>query len=56
MVMNKDRLIELRGQYKKMFLEDVTPFWSKYSIDWQHKGFLNYLDQEGSVYCTDKSV
>lgn len=54
--MNKDRMIELRNEYYNVLLEDIIPFWSKYSIDWQYNGFLSYLDQDGSVYCTDKSV
>lgn len=55
-LIKRNEIIEIKNKYKNILLNDVIPFWSKYSVDWKYNGFLNCLDQDGSVYCTDKSV
>lgn len=39
--------------YKKNLLEDVMPFWMKYSND-EQGGYFTCLDREGRVFDTDK--
>lgn len=51
--MDKSKLAKI---YKDGLLEDVIPFWTKHCIDRENGGYLTYLDRDGSVYCTDKSV
>lgn len=46
-----ERFVE---KYKRELLENVMPFWVKYSNDEQYGGFLTCLDREGSVFDTDK--
>ncbi|SIQ98885.1 AGE family epimerase/isomerase [Maribacter ulvicola] len=45
---------ELINQYKNGLLEDVIPFWSRYSLDKVHGGYLTSLDRKGNVFDTDK--
>ena len=42
--------------YKTTLLEDIIPFWSKYSIDNKHGGYFSCLTQTGEVYDTDKFI
>ncbi|MEM7758471.1 MAG: AGE family epimerase/isomerase [Cyanobacteria bacterium P01_A01_bin.40] len=42
--------------YKNTLLENVLPFWSKYSLDSEHGGYFTCLDREGKVYDTDKFI
>lgn len=42
--------------YKNALLNDVIPFWERYSIDWQQGGYFTCLDREGKVYDTDKFI
>ncbi|MCB0688776.1 MAG: AGE family epimerase/isomerase [Saprospiraceae bacterium] len=42
--------------YRTSLLEDVMPFWVKYSPDREHGGFFTCLDQQGAVYDTDKFI
>jgi N-acylglucosamine 2-epimerase len=42
--------------YKTALLNDVIPFWEKYSLDWQQGGYFTCLDREGKVYDTDKFI
>ena len=42
--------------YKTALLNDVIPFWEKYSLDWQQGGYFTCLDREGTVYDTDKFI
>ena len=54
-----DRRAELEGlqrQYRSALLEDVLPFWEKYSIDQQCGGYFTCLDRKRRVYDTDKFV
>ncbi|PRD52734.1 AGE family epimerase/isomerase [Sphingobacterium gobiense] len=41
-------------RYKKELLENVMPFWVKYSNDREYGGFLTCLDRDGTVFDTDK--
>jgi N-acylglucosamine 2-epimerase len=47
---------ELADQYRDELLNNVMPFWLKYSIDNEYGGFLNSLDRDGTVFDTDKWV
>lgn len=40
--------------YKNELLENVIPFWERYSPDREHGGFFTCLNRDGSVYDTDK--
>ncbi|MFN6477754.1 AGE family epimerase/isomerase [Nostoc sp. DedQUE07] len=42
--------------YKNALLNDVLPFWEKYSLDWQQGGYFTCLDREGKIYDTDKFI
>lgn len=54
--MKAERMEELVAVYRDGLLEDTMPFWMKHTIDRECGGFLNYLDQDGTVLCTDKPV
>ena len=54
--MNRKRIEELLAFHRDGLLKDTIPFWMKHTIDRKHGGFLNYLDQDGSVLDTDKPV
>ncbi|TDU43076.1 N-acylglucosamine 2-epimerase [Gelidibacter sediminis] len=40
--------------YKTTLLDDIIPFWERYSIDKEHGGYFTCLDTSGKVYDTDK--
>ena len=42
--------------YKKTLLENIIPFWERYSIDPQNGGYFSCLDAEGHVFDTDKFI
>ena len=42
--------------YKKALLEDVMPFWEKYSVDRVCGGYRTCLDRQGKIYDHDKFV
>ncbi len=42
--------------YKNTLLNNVIPFWEKYSPDWEYGGYFTCLDREGKVYDTDKFI
>ncbi|MEH2181369.1 AGE family epimerase/isomerase [Nostoc sp.] len=42
--------------YKNALLNDVLPFWEKYSLDWQQGGYFTCLDRKGKIYDTDKFI
>ena len=46
----------LAALYKTALLENVIPFWQKYSIDAAYGGYFTCLAQDGRVYDTDKFV
>ena len=42
--------------YQNELLNNVIPFWEKYSIDREYGGYFTCLDREGNVYDTDKFI
>jgi N-acylglucosamine 2-epimerase len=56
MAMNLDRIDELIKIYREGLLNDTIPFWMKHTIDHKYGGFLNVLDQDGTVLNYDKPV
>ncbi|MEH2265716.1 AGE family epimerase/isomerase [Nostoc sp.] len=42
--------------YKNALLNDVLPFWEKYSLDWEQGGYFTCLDREGKIYDQDKFI
>jgi N-acylglucosamine 2-epimerase len=47
---------ELAQLYQNELLNNVIPFWEKYSIDWEKGGYFTCLDRQGNVYDTDKFI
>jgi N-acylglucosamine 2-epimerase len=47
---------ELAQLYQNELLNNVIPFWEKYSIDWEKGGYFTCLDRQGKVYDTDKFI
>src|SRR5690606_41876810 len=45
---------EFIKKYKGELLDNVMPFWEKYSNDTEFGGFFTCLDRDGSVFDTDK--
>ncbi len=54
--MNKESIQNYLEIYKNGLLENIIPFWIKYSIDWKDGGFTFCLDRDGTVLDTDKGV
>jgi N-acylglucosamine 2-epimerase len=48
--------LSLAQLYKSTLLDDVIPFWTKYSIDQQHGGYFTCLNRDGTVFDADKFV
>ena len=46
----------LANFYQNSLLQDVIPFWEKYSLDREKGGYFTCLDREGTVYDTDKFI
>lgn len=46
----------LANLYQNALLQDVIPFWEKYSLDREQGGYFTCLDREGKVYDTDKFI
>lgn len=46
----------LSGQYAAALLDDVIPFWMRYSPDRECGGYFTCLSRDGSVFDTDKFV
>ncbi len=42
--------------YKSKLIEDIIPFWTRYSVDRSEGGFFTCLERDGSVYDTDKFI
>ena len=43
-------------RYRNALLNDIIPFWMKYSPDHEHGGYFTCLDRSGKVYDTDKFI
>lgn len=54
--MDSDRIEKLIKIYRDGLLNDTIPFWMKHTIDRECGGFLNFLDQDGTVLNYDKPV
>ena len=46
----------MAAHWKWDLLENVVPFWEKYSLDREHGGFFTCLDAEGAVLDTTKYI
>jgi N-acylglucosamine 2-epimerase len=46
----------LHQRYRSALLDDVIPFWMRYSPDRVNGGYFTCLDRDGSVYDTDKFI
>jgi N-acylglucosamine 2-epimerase len=46
----------LADLYRDTLLDNVIPFWTKHSIDWEKGGYFTCLDRTGQVYDTDKFI
>ncbi len=55
-IMKTGRFASIAEQYRSALLEDVLPFWQKYSPDNDNGGYFTCLDRTGQVYDTDKFV
>jgi len=56
MKVEKSFFLNLIKLYRKQLLEDVVPFWMKYSLDRENGGYYTCLDRDGSIYDKDKYV
>jgi N-acylglucosamine 2-epimerase len=54
--MKKERIDQLTEFYRNTLLEDIVPFWMKYSLDKMHGGYIHCLDRNGTPLNTDKAV
>jgi N-acylglucosamine 2-epimerase len=54
--MESANLHEVAERYRSALLNDVVPFWMKYSPDNESGGYFTCLDRRGSIYDTDKFV
>ena len=54
--MNQSKIGKYIAIYRDGLLKDTIPFWMRHSIDREYGGFLTFLDQDGSVFGTDKPV
>ena len=54
--MNEAKIKKLYELYSNTLFEDVVPFWLKHSLDKEYGGYLTWLDRDGSILSSDKSV
>jgi N-acylglucosamine 2-epimerase len=50
------RLEELYEIYRNTLFNDIIPFWVKHSLDKEFGGYLTWMDRDGTLISTDKSV
>jgi len=43
-------------QYQNGLMNDVIPFWEKYSVDPTYGGYFTCLERDGTIYDTDKFI
>ncbi len=55
-MLSSQRLDHLVSVYRDGLLDSVIPFWMKNAIDGECGGYLNCLDQDGTVLSTDKPM
>lgn len=46
----------LAQQYKSALLDDVIPFWMRYSLDNESGGYFTCLERDGTPFDTDKFI
>ncbi|MBV6647884.1 MAG: AGE family epimerase/isomerase, partial [Cyclobacteriaceae bacterium] len=51
-----EKLQSYQKQYTHSLLDDVIPFWDKFSIDQKRGGYFTCLDNDGKIYDSDKFV
>ncbi len=54
--MKNMNLIEIKTQYEYQLLEKILPFWMNHSIDTIYGGYMTWLNRDGTLISTDKSV
>ncbi|MCK5811327.1 MAG: AGE family epimerase/isomerase [Clostridiales bacterium] len=54
--MNNIHLSEIKAQYEYQLLEKILPFWMNHSIDSIYGGYMTWLNRDGTLISTDKSV
>lgn len=42
------------AKYEQALLKDITPFWERHCVDAEFGGYFSCLDEDGSVYDTEK--
>ena len=52
--MDLAEISRLEKHYRNALLNDVIPFWEKYSLDRENGGYFTCLDRDGTVFDTDK--
>lgn len=54
--MQKRRIRELSDYFRSELLNNLLPFWVDRMVDTECGGFITFLDRDGRVLCTDKSI
>lgn len=54
--MSADLRQTLAQQYHQTLIENIIPFWEKYSLDRENGGYFTCLDRTGKVFDTDKFI
>jgi N-acylglucosamine 2-epimerase len=49
-------LNQWHDEYIDMVIHDIAPFWMRHSPDTKYGGYLHYLDRDGTICSTDKSI
>ncbi|OHB54317.1 MAG: N-acylglucosamine 2-epimerase [Planctomycetes bacterium GWF2_50_10] len=55
-IWSKQKFCEYANLYQKTLLNDVLPFWQRFSIDMDYGGYFTCLDRQGKIYDTDKFI
>jgi N-acylglucosamine 2-epimerase len=55
-MVERQQIQRLRALFESELFESVLPFWQRHSPDWEHGGYFNHLDRDGTVYDTTKNV
>lgn len=52
----ENKISDLAAQYRSELLDNVIPFWERYSVDKEYGGYFTCLDRDGRVFDTDKFI
>jgi N-acylglucosamine 2-epimerase len=52
--MLRENILHYEKIYRDALLQDVIPFWEKYSVDSESGGYFTCLERDGTVFDTDK--